>query len=500
MTKKIKNANLNKGDNNFVLYNDENRKKVKDLLDSKGCGFCLAKWTQVTMHLGAGITHSCHHVKAHKIPLEELKTNPSALHNTEFKKSVRKEMLNGLRPEECDYCWRIEDNTGEFSDRVLKSLDSYSINDYDTIVNLTGNENYYPRYVEVSFSNVCNFKCSYCGPTFSSKWVEEINRYGDYKLMHGAKYNYIKSEETNIKTSEDNPYTDAFWKWFPDAIKHMHTFRITGGEPLLSKHTFKVIEYLLNNPQPNLEFAINTNACPPDKIWDKFVKLIKRMEDDKCVKKILVYVSAESTGLQAEYSRFGMNWNAFTKNVEDLLDKTENVFISFMSAFNILSLPTFYSFLEYILYLKQKNKNETQLERLKKIFYFKKENNKSCNRIFLDIPYVRNPDFLDVKIIDQELLEKYFIPCFNFMNQNQDDNNGFNENEILKFRRIYLDCVYQINEINNDNESLIYRRNLARKRLVNFLEEYDRRRFLKFNEVFPELVDFIKICKEQKNV
>ena len=55
-----------------------NQQHMKDLLNSTGPGFCLAKWTQVTMHLGNGTTHSCHHPAAHKIPLHELKNNPSA--------------------------------------------------------------------------------------------------------------------------------------------------------------------------------------------------------------------------------------------------------------------------------------------------------------------------------------------------------------------------------------------------------------------------------------
>ena len=46
--------------------------EVKNKLDNVGCGFCLAKWTQVTIHLGSGLTHSCHHVKAHPIDLNEL--------------------------------------------------------------------------------------------------------------------------------------------------------------------------------------------------------------------------------------------------------------------------------------------------------------------------------------------------------------------------------------------------------------------------------------------
>ena len=35
--------------------------EVNTKLNKVGCGFCLAKWTQVTMHLGLGMTHSCHH-------------------------------------------------------------------------------------------------------------------------------------------------------------------------------------------------------------------------------------------------------------------------------------------------------------------------------------------------------------------------------------------------------------------------------------------------------
>ena len=81
----------------------------------------------------------------------------------------------------------------------------------------------------------------------------------------------------------------------------MKVFRITGGEPLLSKHTDKVIQYLLANPQPRLEFAINSNACPPGDLWKQFVDKIKVLEDNKCIKKFVLFVSAEGVGAQQEY-------------------------------------------------------------------------------------------------------------------------------------------------------------------------------------------------------
>ena len=43
-------------------------------------------------------------------------------------------------------------------------------------------EDFNPRYVEVRriFSNACNFKCSYCGPPYSSTWMNEIKQHGAY--------------------------------------------------------------------------------------------------------------------------------------------------------------------------------------------------------------------------------------------------------------------------------------------------------------------------------
>ena len=102
----------------------------------------------------------------HPIPVKELKRNPTALHNTRFKKQKRREMLNDERPSECDYCWNVEDASDRFSDRVFKSGETWSLPHYDEIRNLDWRADYNPRYVEVAFSNACNFKCSYCGPAF----------------------------------------------------------------------------------------------------------------------------------------------------------------------------------------------------------------------------------------------------------------------------------------------------------------------------------------------
>ena len=41
-------------------------------------------------------------------------------------------------------------------------------------------------------------------------------------------------------SDEDNPYTRAWWRWWPELVKGLRTLRITGGEPLMSNDVWKL--------------------------------------------------------------------------------------------------------------------------------------------------------------------------------------------------------------------------------------------------------------------
>ena len=298
---------------NEMSFTNPDYVDTKEKLDSVGCGMCLAKWTQVTIHLQMGQTHSCHHPSTHKIPLAELKRNPSALHNTKFKKQKRKQMLEGERPAECDYCWNVEDNSEGFSDRTYKSNESWSKPHFDEIKNSSWREDFNPKYVEVAFSNACNFACAYCSPDISSKWMEDIKQNGEYPLESVGAANSLNYLETSGKYpfahNEENPYVDAFWEWFPDVFKDLKVFRITGGEPLMSKDTWKLIEWFKDKENKNCTIAFNTNLGVPDKLYDRFIPAINSLVPK--FNRINVFTSLESTGDQAEYVRDGLNYEKF---------------------------------------------------------------------------------------------------------------------------------------------------------------------------------------------
>jgi len=142
---------------------------AEDMKDTLGPSLCYAKWKQVSLHLPTGLNNSCYHPPLHKIPLDSIKKNPSALHNTEHKKQQRRLMIEGKRPDECSYCWAIED-AGNLSDRHYRSGEPWAQMD---ATNIDWQQDVVPSYVEVNFNHACNLRCSYCSPQFSSSWQKK---------------------------------------------------------------------------------------------------------------------------------------------------------------------------------------------------------------------------------------------------------------------------------------------------------------------------------------
>jgi hypothetical protein len=218
------------------------------------------KWLHQTLYLHTGDNHSCYHPRPHRIGLDEIAENPAALHNTKHKKEQRKKMLEGERPEECYYCWNIEDLPGEhISDRMIHSASDYSVPIIDDVAKLPWDRDINPRYLEVSFGNACNYRCGYCCPQASTMWTEEIKKHGNYDLTYNQYGIEFMSNGTYFGPKDENPYIEAFWKWWPSLRNDLHTLRITGGEPLMNPGAMQFFDLLEKEPAPNLEITLNSN-------------------------------------------------------------------------------------------------------------------------------------------------------------------------------------------------------------------------------------------------
>jgi len=451
-------------------------------IDKISPSFCLAKWKQVTLHLHTGHNHSCHHPHTQKSPLDEVTIDCSALHNTKFKKEQRQLMIKGDRPEECEYCWRVEDaaqGKDVYSDRITKSSAAWAKDFKNEVLgNPLGNIN--PSHLEISFSNTCNFRCSYCSPEVSSRWMEEIRQHGSYPTSTNFNnlQNIIARDKMPILEKEFNPYVEAFWKWWPDLYQDLRVVRVTGGEPLLTKNTFKVLDYIIEHPNPDLELNINSNLCVPDELLNTFIEKIKRIQGEGMVKEFVMYTSAEAHGKRAEYIRDGLDYNKWYDNCNRVLSEIPNSRLSLMSTYNALSVTSFIPFLDDMLNLR--NTYNTGPERR--------------NPVGIDIPYLQWPQHQSIFILTPDYL-KQLEDQVTYMYHNKEHaywtplcGHGFYEHEINKMERLY----YVAKDEPRKSEEVL--RN--RKDFAIFVDEHDRRRGTDFVQTFPEMEEFYNYCKQ----
>ena len=427
------------------------------VLDPLSASFCAAKWYNATIWLGSGQTTSCHHPPAHLVDIDKVSINPKLLHNTPQKKEDRRRMINGERPPGCEYCWKIEDmGSDAISDRVYKSriypieaLDEAFATPADADVNL--------RTLEIAFDRTCQFACSYCNPAFSSTWVRDIRKNGPYNgLVSDGRNHFTHAHDASqlYKFGETNPYVEAFFAWWEsDLHRTLQELRITGGEPLMSGETWKLIDWFRNNPgRSQTRLAINSNLGTAVDL-DRLLNSIDGLEVD-------LYTSNESMGLQAEYIRDGLVWDDWANNVERLLDSGKFRGIHIMNTINALCLYSLDQFLECIMNWKLEHGRDAV----------------SFTLNILRFPSFQSPLILpdELRTIFRQRLEVWLDAWW--------DSEFLHEHEVNHVQRLidYLDIVKTPHSEAFD-----------RPRLLNdfkqFYTQYDQRRGKCFDLAFPAL-------------
>lgn len=435
---------------------------VKNKMDQVSPSFCLAKWKHVTLHLHNGQNHSCYHCPQHDIPVEEVKKDPATLHNTPFKAERRKEMLEGKRPEECNFCWNIED-LGGISDRLNMSASEWTSHAFDSIDKQDWNQKVSPSYVEVSFSNTCNFRCSYCSPSASSRWFKEIKEEGAYPVKEPA-FSYLPKQFKE----EENPFVEAWWKWLPEIYTELRYLRLTGGEPLMSENTFKLMDFMMERPGINLDFAVNSNMGLPVKVVERFVEKTKTVLEQKKIKKFTVFASIDTWGKQAEYTRNGLDLELFQQNIEHYLKSCPDAYLSFMITFQILSLPNFTQLLEYLLFLK------------------KKFNRPGINRIEYSIDKLVRPNHQALPCLPENV-NHFMDKILDFMKERVGNTEyDLDPKQLDRFETIYSWMKKNQNSSTVDQE---------RADFFKFFSRHDQLRKTSFPSTFPEFSEFWKMCE-----
>jgi len=444
---------------------------AEQMKEDLGPALCLAKWKQVSLHLPTGLNNSCYHPPLHAIPVEGLVDNPGQLHNTPHKKAQRVMMLRNERPGECQYCWNMED-LENLSDRHYRSGEPWAADDYETIKNSTGLEDdVVPTYVEVNFNHACNLKCSYCSPQFSSSWQDEVDRLGGYptSTTHNDP-SHFTGRNKPIPVREENPYVTAFWQWWPTLYPKLRHFRMTGGEPLMDRNTYRVFDYVLAMPKPDLHLNVTSNLSVDPPLWNKYFDYVKNLCNSN-IEHFMQYVSLDSgIPAHAEYIRNGMDFHRVKSRVNHfLVDIPNRNSLTFIITMNNLSVLGLQQQLEWILQLRQQHSHTYQ-------------------RVWFDTPVLRQPAWQSLQILPEAyavILER----TADWMEENletaEDPFHGFKDYEVQRLRR---DIAWMREGQRNNNVP-------AKADFYRFFSEHDRRRNTNFLATFPDMQAWWQECE-----
>ena len=244
---------------------------------------------------------------------------------------------------------------------------------------------------------------------------------------------------------------------------------MTGGEPMMDKNTYKVFQYIIDNPKKDLHLNVTSNMCPADpKLKTKYFNMAKQLCRDESVEHLMQFVSVDAFGKRAEYIRNGLDFNYMMDNVEEFLERIPyRNSITFICTYNNLSITSMDKLLHKILELRQKYSKDYQ-------------------RVWFDVPLLRQPVWQQITLLP-ESYQQIHEDNIEYMKQNSGEDNGLHIFKDFEIQKMQRNLAYWKQNADANAEQ--------KKNFYAFFNEHDRRRGTSFLNTFPEMEEFWLECR-----
>jgi hypothetical protein len=302
--------------------------QVDRLTESKN--FCMLPW--VHMHaFPDGRTYPCC-LADYWHPVGDLRKNTmEEVWNQDRYRTMRQNMLADKPCKECTKCYEQEDN-GFFSMRneANRNLGHY-INEVDKTHDDGTHPDFKIRYWDIRFSNLCNFSCRTCGPIFSSNW------YNDHVKLYDRVPDVLGRDMARVEYAGGDE--DAIQRQMEPHIPYLEQVYFAGGEPLIMKEHYYLLDRLLELDKTDVRLIYNTNFSEM-RFKDRHV-----LDYWKKFETVNVGASLDASYTRGELMRRGTVWQQAIDNRRRMMVETPHVdfYISAtVSAMNILHILDFH--------------------------------------------------------------------------------------------------------------------------------------------------------------
>ena len=283
-----------------------------------GKHFCVLPWIHMHVWANGNTYPCCLSTYEYKVGNTNEKSFKE-LWNSEKMCDMRKNMLDDKPTEGCKKCYDIEENNGVSMRMNTNKSFSHHI-ERKELTNRDGSvDDVFMSYMDIRFSNICNFKCRSCGPEFSSLWYDDAIAQGRWS-----------SKESKIFRVKDT--ITELWDDMNQWIDTVEQIYFAGGEPLIMDEHYKILEHLIEIGRTDINISYNTNLSKLKYKSKDVIELWKKFEH------VTVGASLDDSGARAELMRSGTKWKDIISNRKRILEEAPHVKFSLtptVSVFNV---------------------------------------------------------------------------------------------------------------------------------------------------------------------
>jgi len=299
----------------YFLLNNVVFNKIEPTRDT----FCVNMWNHLYVSTQLEILPCC--IANDQMPLGNLVDHSvDGIINGKIANQLRLDMLAGKLVVQCKNCYLQEDSVGhsrrigdnEHNKEIIPALKSLTNSDGSLA-------SFKPQTLDIRLNNICNLKCRTCSGVSSSMLAQE-----EKKLFNNV---------VNFEKTPTTPIREKIFKSIINYFDYANTVYFAGGEPLITKEHYDILDHLIKINKTNMPLVYNTNFT---NLTYKNKNVIDHWKNFKTVK---VGASLDGHGKVFEYVRHGAKWPDIEKNLFDLKEHP-HIQIDITSTVSLVSIES----------------------------------------------------------------------------------------------------------------------------------------------------------------
>jgi MoaA/NifB/PqqE/SkfB family radical SAM enzyme len=280
--------------------------------------FCMLPWVSIHVATNGDAYPCC--AAPMRMPVGSVRQQAvGEVWNSPDMRALRRGMLEGRRSPLCAKCY--EQEASGFAS--LRNVANDEFAHHWRVVEETGDDgSVAPNlvYVDIRFSNVCNFACRTCGPEASTRWAQ-----------------YARPDASPLIRPRPSPR--SLLDELEPLLGRLEHAYFAGGEPLLTQEHYTLLEMLLAHGRDDVLLTYSTNySVFQFRHWNI-------LELWKSFKRVTVGASLDGSYERGDYIRKGQRWSTIVANRRRQMAEAPHVSFSIsstLSLLNALHLPDFH--------------------------------------------------------------------------------------------------------------------------------------------------------------